>query len=118
MDVAGNLPATFVSNLSCSSRFSYFLTANTQTTPPWGTLSSIPTLSLDSASWMLWEQKTPTPASMGMRPSTEVDGTEYVGIQSGGRHAQRIQDALSRNNVGIDDNVPQGGVVWVFAVKK
>jgi alcohol dehydrogenase (cytochrome c) len=22
------------------------------------------------------------------------------------------------NNIGVEDNVPQGGVVWVFAVKK
>jgi alcohol dehydrogenase (cytochrome c) len=37
----------------------------------------------------------------------------------GGVDAQRIQDALATsNNVGVEDNVPQGGVVWVFAVKK
>jgi alcohol dehydrogenase (cytochrome c) len=24
----------------------------------------------------------------------------------------------TQNNVGVEDNVPQGGVVWVFAVKK
>jgi alcohol dehydrogenase (cytochrome c) len=24
----------------------------------------------------------------------------------------------TQNKVGIEDNVPQGGVVWVFAVKK
>ena len=33
-------------------------------------------------------------------------------------HAQRIQDALTTNNIGLENNVPQGGVVWVFAVKK
>ena len=32
--------------------------------------------------------------------------------------AQRIQDALTGNNIGLEDNVPQGGVVWVFAVPK
>jgi len=32
--------------------------------------------------------------------------------------AQRIQDALTTNNIGLENNVPQGGVVWVFAVKK
>jgi alcohol dehydrogenase (cytochrome c) len=33
--------------------------------------------------------------------------------------AQRIQDALATgNNVGVENNVPQSGVVWVFAVKK
>jgi alcohol dehydrogenase (cytochrome c) len=41
-------------------------------------------------------------------------------MQSGwGVDAQRIQDALAKqNNVGVSDNVPQGGVVWVFAVKQ
>jgi hypothetical protein len=32
---------------------------------------------------------------------------------------QRIQDALATgNDIGVESNVPQGGVVWVFAVKK
>ena len=36
-----------------------------------------------------------------------------------GVDAQRIQDALATsNNIGVENNVPQGGVVWVFAVKK
>ena len=36
-----------------------------------------------------------------------------------GVDAQRIQDALATgNNIGLENNVPQGGVVWVFAVKK
>ena len=40
-------------------------------------------------------------------------------IQSGwGVDAQRIQDALVTNNIGIENNVPQGGVIWVFALKK
>jgi hypothetical protein len=35
------------------------------------------------------------------------------------RLAQRIQDALATgNDIGVESNVPQGGVVWVFAVKK
>jgi hypothetical protein len=29
-----------------------------------------------------------------------------------------IQDALSTQNIGVENNVPQGGVVWVFALKK
>jgi alcohol dehydrogenase (cytochrome c) len=56
---------------------------------------------------------------MGMPIAYEVDGTEYIAIQSGwGVDAQRIQDALTTNNIGLENNVPQGGVVWVFAVKK
>jgi alcohol dehydrogenase (cytochrome c) len=67
---------------------------------------------------MLWEQKTNS-GIMGMPVSYEVDGTQYIAIQSGwGVDAQRIQDALTTNNIGLENNVPQGGVVWVFAVKK
>ena len=67
---------------------------------------------------VLWEQKTNS-GIMGMPIAYEVDGTEYIAIQSGwGVDAQRIQDALAGDNVGIESNVPQGGVVWVFAVKK
>ena len=51
--------------------------------------------------------------------SYEVDGTQYIAVQSGwGVDAQRIQDALAKANVGVNDNVPQGGVVWVFALKQ
>jgi alcohol dehydrogenase (cytochrome c) len=67
---------------------------------------------------VLWEQKTNS-GIVGMPVAYEVDGTEYIAIQSGwGVDAQRIQDALVTNNIGIENNVPQGGVVWVFAVKK
>jgi alcohol dehydrogenase (cytochrome c) len=50
----------------------------------------------------------------------ELDGTEYIAVQSGwGVDAQRIQDALAHgSNTGVSDNVPQGGVVWVFALKQ
>src|SRR5665213_916300 len=67
---------------------------------------------------VLWEQKTNS-GIMGMPIAYEVDGTEYIAIQSGwGVDAQRIQDALAGDHIGIESNVPQGGVVWVFAVKK
>jgi alcohol dehydrogenase (cytochrome c) len=68
---------------------------------------------------VLWEQKTNS-GIMGMPIAYEVDGTEYIAVQSGwGVDAQRIQDALAtQNDVGVENNVPQGGVVWVFAVKK
>ncbi|MET4256198.1 alcohol dehydrogenase (cytochrome c) [Bradyrhizobium sp. S3.12.5] len=66
----------------------------------------------------LWEQKTNS-GIMGMPMSYEIDGTQYIAIQSGwGVDAQRIQDALATNNIGIESNVPQGGVIWVFALKK
>ena len=55
----------------------------------------------------------------GHAVSYEVDGTQYIAVQSGwGVDAQRIQDALATQNIGFENNVPQGGVVWVFAVKK
>src|ERR1700733_5232412 len=67
---------------------------------------------------VLWEQKTNS-GIMGMPMAYEVDGTEYIAVPPGwGVDAQRIQDALSGDNVGVENNVPQGGVVWVFAVKK
>ena len=68
---------------------------------------------------LLWQQKTNS-GIMGMPIAYEVDGTEYIAVQSGwGVDAQRIQDALATgNNIGVENNVPQGGVVWVFAVKK
>jgi alcohol dehydrogenase (cytochrome c) len=67
---------------------------------------------------LLWQQKTNS-GIVGMPIAYEVDGTEYIAVQSGwGVDAQRIQDALAGDNVGIESNVPQGGVVWVFALKK
>jgi alcohol dehydrogenase (cytochrome c) len=67
---------------------------------------------------VLWEQKTNS-GIVGMPIAYEVDGTEYIAVQSGwGVDAQRIQDSLAGDNVGVENNVPQGGVVWVFAVKK
>ena len=66
---------------------------------------------------LLWEQKTNS-GIMGMPVAYEVDDTEYVAIQSGwGVDAQRIQDALAGTHVKLENNVPQGGVVWVFAVR-
>jgi alcohol dehydrogenase (cytochrome c) len=68
---------------------------------------------------LLWEQKTNS-GIVGMPIAYEVDGTQYIAVQSGwGVDAQRIQDSLvTQNNVGLENNVPQGGVVWVFALKK
>jgi alcohol dehydrogenase (cytochrome c) len=67
---------------------------------------------------LLWEQKTNS-GIMAMPIAYEVDGTQYIAVQSGwGVDAQRIQDALVDKVPGWESNVPQGGVVWVFAVKK
>jgi alcohol dehydrogenase (cytochrome c) len=67
---------------------------------------------------LLWEQKTNSGIT-GTPVAYTVDGTEYIAVQSGwGVDAERIQDALAKQNLGLSDNVPQGGVVWVFAVKQ
>ena len=56
---------------------------------------------------------------MAMPMSYEVDGTQYIAVQSGwGVDAQRIQDALAGKVAGFENNVPQGGVIWVFALNK
>ena len=50
---------------------------------------------------VLWEQKTNS-GIMGMPVAYEVDGTEYIAIQSGwGVDAQRIQDGLSENELEV-----------------
>jgi alcohol dehydrogenase (cytochrome c) len=32
--------------------------------------------------------------------------------------AQRIQDGLAKAGMHIDPDVPQGGVIWVFALRQ
>jgi len=66
---------------------------------------------------LLWEQKTNS-GIMGMPVAYEVDGTEYIAVQSGwGVDGQRIQNMLAKTDLKVNPDVPQGGVVWVFAVK-
>ncbi len=65
---------------------------------------------------LLWEFKTNSGIT-GVPSSYMVDGVQYIAVQSGwGVDAQkmtgRLNDSLKKNTV-----VPQGGVVWVFAVK-
>ena len=65
----------------------------------------------------LWGFKTNSGVT-GVPASFEVDGTQYVAVQSGwGVDAQRKQ-AILHKLIGYDAEVPQGGVVWVFALKK
>ncbi len=68
---------------------------------------------------LLWEQKTNS-GIIGMPVAYEVGDTEYIAIQSGwGVDAQRIQNALATTSMKLNpDAVPQGGVVWVFALKR
>jgi alcohol dehydrogenase (cytochrome c) len=67
---------------------------------------------------VLWEQRTNSGVT-GVPVSYEVDGTQYIAVQSGwGVDAQRMQDGLAKLDIGYNADVPQGGVVWVFALKK
>ena len=46
-----------------------------------------------------------------------VNGVQYVAVQSGwGVDAERMQGALNADT-GRNDSVPQGGVLWVFALR-
>lgn len=64
---------------------------------------------------ILWSQKTSS-GVVGVPVSYAVDGKQYVAVQSGwGVDAQRKQEFLN-NTMGTDIQVPQGGVVWVFAL--
>ena len=68
---------------------------------------------------LLWQQKTNS-GIIGMPVAYQGGDTEYVAVQSGwGVDAQRIQDSLAKTPMKLDANaVPQGGVVWVFALKR
>jgi alcohol dehydrogenase (cytochrome c) len=66
---------------------------------------------------LLWQQRTNS-GIMAAPVSYEIDGTQYIAVQSGwGVDGQRIQDALAKLNIGVSGDVPQGGVLWVFALK-
>lgn len=67
---------------------------------------------------LLWEF--PTNSGVAAVPSSfEVDGVQYIGVQSGwGVDAERMQGLLKEMlPEGRVANVPQGGVIWVFALK-
>lgn len=67
----------------------------------------------------VWETRTNSGVT-GVPTSFEVDGTQYIAVQSGwGVDAQRMQDSLAKiDPVTYRADVPQGGVVWVFALKQ
>jgi alcohol dehydrogenase (cytochrome c) len=52
-------------------------------------------------------------------PSTfEVNGIQYIAVESGWGVDAAFQEGLMSELVGWQKDVPQGGVVWVFAVSK
>jgi alcohol dehydrogenase (cytochrome c) len=48
--------------------------------------------------------------------SYEVDGVQYVAVQSGWGVDPAFQQGLMNDLLGTNTKVPQGGVVWVFAL--
>jgi alcohol dehydrogenase (cytochrome c) len=64
----------------------------------------------------LWRYRTNSGIT-GVPTSFEVDGVQYVAVQSGwGVDAQGMLGRIDRAR-GTETIVPQGGVVWVFALK-
>jgi alcohol dehydrogenase (cytochrome c) len=65
----------------------------------------------------LWSLRTNS-GVIGVPSSFAVDGRQYVAVQSGwGVDAQRMQSGLDRFR-GERTLVPQGGVIWVFAIEE
>ena len=58
-------------------------------------------------------------ASPACLQSFVVDGVQYIAVQSGwGVDAERMQGALAEHAARTRTaHVPQGGVIWVFALK-
>jgi len=66
---------------------------------------------------VLWEYPT-TSGIIGVPISFSIDGRQYVAVQSGwGIDARAMQGRLNRLNPGEYPEVPEGGAVWVFALK-
>jgi len=63
----------------------------------------------------LWSFKTNS-GIMAPPSSYEVDGTQYIAVQSGWGVDPAFQQGLINDLLGTDLVVPQGGVVWVFAL--
>ena len=65
---------------------------------------------------VLWQYRTNSGVT-GVPSSFAVDGVQYIAVQSGwGVDAQKMQTRLD-NSMGTKTYVPQGGVIWVFAVR-
>ena len=68
-----------------------------------------------SSGEILWEYPTNS-GVIGVPVTFTVEGKQYVAVQSGwGVDAQREQNLINMTQ-GTNTYVPQGGVVWVFAV--
>jgi alcohol dehydrogenase (cytochrome c) len=68
-----------------------------------------------SSGEQLWQIRTNSGVT-GVPTSFSVDGKQYIAVQSGwGVDAQRMQGGIDRFR-GERTDVPQGGVIWVFAL--
>jgi len=66
---------------------------------------------------LLWQYPT-TSGIIGQPSSFQIDGTQYVAVQSGwGIDSRAMQGRLNGLRPGEFPEVPEGGSVWVFAVK-
>jgi alcohol dehydrogenase (cytochrome c) len=63
----------------------------------------------------LWSFKTNS-GIMAPPSSYEVDGVQYIAVQSGWGVDPAFQQGLINDLLGTDLVVPQGGVIWVFAL--
>ena len=63
--------------------------------------------------------KFPTNSGILSPPTTfMMDGKQYIAVQSGwGVDARGIQGQLNRGFPGQYPEVPEGGAIWVFALK-
>ena len=66
---------------------------------------------------VLW-QMTTNSGIIGPASTFTVDGVQYVSVVSGWGVDPAFQQGLLSNLLGWQKDVPQGGVVWVFAVAK
>jgi alcohol dehydrogenase (cytochrome c) len=70
-----------------------------------------------SSGAVLWEFPTNS-GIIGQPSSFMVNGRQYVAVQSGwGVDARSMQSRLNRLSPGRFPDVPEGGAVWVFAIK-
>ena len=66
---------------------------------------------------LLWEQRTNSGIT-GVPSSYAIDGVQYIAVQSGwGVDAQGMQRAVN-THFDTEAIVPQGGVIWVFALRE
>ncbi len=63
----------------------------------------------------LWSFRTNS-GIMAPPSSFEVDGQQYIAVQSGWGVDPAFQQGLMNELLGTDVQVPQGGVIWVFAL--